>query len=148
MPENNTQSKVYLAPFYIIAASFVGIGDTLYLAYYHLAGLVPGCAILDGCERVLTSPYASPFGVPFAYIGFLFYLYMLGLAVLLAYDPLSKGLRLGMLVYTAIGLVCSIGFELFQFFVIGALCMYCAISALTTLALFCLALWHFKISKI
>ncbi|MEI7719998.1 MAG: vitamin K epoxide reductase family protein [bacterium] len=142
------QPKVYLAPFYIIAASFVGLGDTLYLSYYHLLGIVPGCAILDGCEKVLTSPYASAFGVPLAYIGLAFYVYLLGLATLLAYDPTSKGLQLGALVYTTIGLLCSIGFELFQFFVIGALCMYCAISALTTLVLFGLTVWHFRTAKV
>ena len=142
------QPKVYLAPFYIIAATFIGIGDTLYLSYYHLLGIVPGCAILNGCEKVLTSVYATPFGVPFAYIGLFFYAYMLGLAILLAYDPTSKGLRFGMLAYTTIGLLCSIGFELFQFFVIGALCMYCAVSAATTLVLFCLAMWHFRATRI
>ena len=139
--------KVFLAPFYIIATSFVGVGDTLYLAYYHLLGIVPGCAILDGCEKVLTSSYSSPLGVPLAYLGLVFYLYMLALAVLLAYDPTSKGLRLGMLGYAAMGLFCSVGFELFQFFVIGALCLYCAISAGATLVLFSLAVWHFRAAK-
>lgn len=97
---------------------------------------------------MLSSPYASPFGVPFAYIGLLYYLHMLGLALLLAYDPHAKGLRWGMLLYTGIGLLFSVGFELLQFFVIGALCMYCAISAVTTLALFLIALWHFRSTKI
>ena len=141
------QPKVYLAPFYFISAALVGIADTLYLSYYHLLGIVPGCAILNGCERVLTSAYATPLGVPLAYVGLLFYLYMLGLGVLLAYDPTSKGLRLGALAYTSVGLLCSIGFELFQIFAIGAICMYCAISALTTLGLFGIALWHFRTSR-
>ncbi len=137
------EPKPFLAPFYLIAATFVGLGDVFYLAYFHLLGLVPTCAI-SGCEIVLTSPYSSPLGVPFAYIGVVYYMYMLGLAILLAYDPTSKGLRLGALAYTAIGLLCSIGFELFQFFVIGALCLYCGISALTTLVLFGVAFWHYK----
>ena len=138
--------KPILSPFYLIAATFIGLGDTLYLSYYHILGITPGCAI-GGCEIVLTSPYATPLGVPFAYIGLMYYLYMLCLVVLLAIDPLSKGLRLGTLLYTGIGLLCSIGFELFQYFVIGALCMYCGISALTTLILFSLGLWHFMSTK-
>lgn len=140
------QPKVYLAPFYLIAATFIGLGDTLFLSYYHLLGIVPTCAI-GGCEIVLSSPYATPLGVPFAYIGLVYYMYMLGLAILLAVDPRSHGLRFGMLAYATIGLLCSIGFELFQYFVIHALCMYCAISAVTTLILFCLALWHWKNSQ-
>ncbi|HWB33725.1 MAG TPA: vitamin K epoxide reductase family protein [Candidatus Paceibacterota bacterium] len=138
--------KQLLTPFYILSATFVGIADTLYLSYFHYMNLIPSCAI-GGCEIVLTSPYSSPFGVPFAYIGLFYYASMLGLALLLAYDPYSKGLRLGMLLYTGLGLLLSIGFELFQYFVIHALCMYCGISAATTLVLFCLALWHWRTSK-
>jgi uncharacterized membrane protein len=87
------------------------------------------------------------FGVPLADIGLVFYIYMLGVGVLLAIDPTSRGLRFGVLAYAAIGLAFSIFFELFQYFVIGALCQYCAISALTTLILFCLAVWHWKSTK-
>lgn len=140
------EEKVLLAPFWLIAATFVGLGDTLYLSYYHLLGIVPGCA-LKGCEIVLTSPYATPLGVPFAYLGFFYYMVMLFLGILLAVDPRGLGVRLGVLVFAGIGLLCSIGFELFQYFVIGALCMYCAISAATTLALFCVALWHWRATR-
>jgi uncharacterized membrane protein len=140
------QPKILLTPFWLIAVTFIGLGDTLYLSYYHLLGIIPTCAI-GGCEIVLSSPYATPFGVPFAYIGLVYYTYMLGLAILLAIDPNSRGLRFGMLAYTTIGLLCSIGFELFQYFVIHALCMYCAISALTTLLLFIVAVWHWRATK-
>ncbi len=133
-----------LTPYWLIAASFIGIGDTLYLVYEKLHGVIPGCLILNGCEQVLTSPYSVVFGVPLAYYGLAYYAYMLALAVLLAIDPESKGLRFGTLAYTAIGLLCSIGFELFQYFVIHAMCMYCAISALTTLILFGIAVWHWR----
>ena len=141
------QPKVLLAPFYLIAATLIGLGDTLYLSYYHLLGQVPGCA-LKGCEVVLTSPYSTPLGVPFAYLGVLYYAFMLFLVLLLALDPRGFGTRLGVFVYSGIGLLCSIGFELFQLFVIGALCMYCGISALTTLALFSIALWHYRATRI
>lgn len=140
------QGKVLLAPFYLIAATCIGIADTLYLSYNHFLNLIPSCAI-GGCEVVLTHPSATPFGVPLAYVGLLFYLYMLCLMALLAYDPTSKGLRLAALGYTALGLVCSIAFEAYQFFVIGAMCLYCGISAATTLVLFCLAVWHWRSSK-
>ncbi len=140
------QERPLLTPFWLIAASLAGIGDTLYLSYYHLLGLMPTCAI-GGCEIVLSSKYASFLGVPLAYIGLVYYVYMLGVAILLVIDPRSLGLRLGAVAYTAIGLGLSIFFELFQYFVIGALCMYCAISALTTLALFLLALWHWRATR-
>lgn len=134
-----------LTPYWLISASFIGIADTAYLIYEKLHGTTPGCLILNGCEQVLNSPYSNFLGVPLAFWGFVFYLYMLAAAVLLAIDPDSKGLRLGILAYTAIGLLFSIGFELFQFFVIHAMCMYCAISALTTLVLFGIAVWHYRL---
>jgi uncharacterized membrane protein len=139
--------KVLLTPFWIIAATFIGIGDTAYLVYEKLHGVVPGCLVLHGCEQVLNSPYSTVFGVTLAHIGLVYYVYMLALAVLLAIEPYSKALRLGTLVYATIGLLFSIYFELFQYFVIHALCQYCAISALTTLVLFCLAVWHWRATR-
>lgn len=136
-----------LAPYWLMAAAFVGIGDTLFLSYEKFMGVIPSCSLLNGCAQVLTSPYAEFFGVPLAYIGLVYYIYMLGLAFLLSVDPYSPGLRFGALAYAAIGLLLSIGFELLQYFVIGALCLYCAISALTTLILFGLALWHWRSTR-
>ncbi len=132
-----------LTPYWLIAASFIGIADTAYLIYEKLHGTTPGCLILNGCEQVLNSPYSNFLGVPLAFWGFVFYLYMLAVAILLAIDPESKGLRIGILIYTAIGLLLSIGFELFQYFVIEAMCLYCAISAGTAALLFALAAWHY-----
>jgi len=138
--------KPFLPPFYLIAATFIGIADTVYLSYYHYLGITPGCA-LKGCEVVLTSAYATPFGVPFAHLGLVYYVYMLALALLVAYDPYSRALRLGMLVYAGIGLLCSIAFELIQIFLIGAICMFCAISAFTTLILFGLSVWYYRSTR-
>lgn len=140
--------KPLLAPFYIIAATFIGIADTLYLSYNHFLNLIPSCAI-GGCEVVLSHPSATLYSlnVPLAYLGLLYYAYLLCLAVLLAWEPRSKALRFAMFFYTGIGLICSIAFELYQFFVIGAMCLYCGISATTTLVLFILSVWHFRSAR-
>jgi uncharacterized membrane protein len=142
------ETKPLLAPFYLIAATFIGIADTLYLSYNHFINAIPSCAI-GGCETVLTHPSATLYSlnVPLAYLGLIYYLYLLCLAAFLAFDPRSKGLRWAMLLYTGFGLVCSVAFELFQYFVIHALCMYCGISAATTAILFALSVWHFISTK-
>jgi len=142
------ESKPLLAPFYLIAATFIGIADTLYLSYNHFINAIPSCAI-GGCEVVLTHPSATLYSlnVPLAYLGLIYYAYMLCLVALLAWEPRSKALRAAVLAYAGVGLVCSIAFELFQYFVIHALCMYCGISAGTTLVLFCLAVWHWRSTK-
>ena len=138
MPE-----KPPLAPYFLIALALIGLGDTAFLSYYAYLNVIPSCPI-GGCDIVLSSPYSKPFGVPFGYIGLFYYLHTLGLAVLLAIDPHSRGMRLAALLYTGVGLLLSIGFEAFQFFVIGALCLYCGISAGVTFLLFVVALQHFR----
>ena len=134
--------KPPLAPFVLIALALVGLGDTLYLSYFQYLNLVPSCAI-GGCEIVLTSSHAKFFGMPLSYIGLVYYAYMLCLAALLAMEPRSFALRAGALAYTGVGVVYSI-YAIFyvQLTLIGALCQFCAISALTTLVLFAAALWH------
>lgn len=141
------EKRLALAPYYILAAAFIGFGDTLYLSYYKFLGLVPTCAILHGCDQVLTSTYATFYGVPLAYFGLVFYTYMIAFSLLLSIDPLSKGLRWGVMIYTSIGLLCSVVFETLQVFSIKALCIYCATSALITLILFILSMWHIKSSR-
>jgi uncharacterized membrane protein len=138
--------KVLLTPFYLIAATLIGLGDTFFLSYYQHLGITPTCAI-GGCEIVLNSIYSKFMGVPLSYIGLVFYLYMLALVILVAYDSYGKGTRLALIAYATIGLLFSIGFELTQIFVIHAICMYCAISATTTLVLFGLAVWHWRATR-
>src|SRR4051812_5089941 len=101
--ESQTPDKPLLAPFWIIAASIVGITDTLYLSWDHILGILPACAI-GGCEIVLNSKYSVIFGVPLSYVGLVYYVYLLALAILLAIDAKSIALRLGVLGYAAIGL--------------------------------------------
>src|SRR5438270_768884 len=95
-----------LTPYILLALALVGLGDVAYLSYFQYLNLIPSCAI-GGCEVVLTSAYSKFFGVPLSYIGLVYYVYMFCLAVLLAIEPDSKALRLGVLVYTGIGLLYS-----------------------------------------
>ncbi len=133
-----------LTPYILIAITFIGLADTMYLSYFAYLNAVPGCAI-GGCEVVLTSAYSKFFGVPLAYIGLVYYVYMLALAILLTMDEHSKTLARAALAYSAVGVLFSIYFEFYiQGTLIGAYCMYCAISALTTLALAATAGWHWK----
>ena len=136
-----------LAPFYLIALALVGLGDTLYLSYFQYLNLIPSCAIA-GCDIVLTSAHSKFFGVPWSYIGLVYYLYLLALAVLLSIDPRSWGLRFGALLYTAVGVAYSLWAVFYiQLSVIGALCQYCAISALITLCAFGVVLWHARTTR-
>ena len=136
-----------LAPFYLIALALVGLGDTLYLSYFQYLNIVPSCAIA-GCDIVLTSVYSKFFGVPLSYVGLVYYVYMLCLATLVAFDPRSRGLRWGAVLYTSIGVLYSL-YAIFyvQATLIGAFCQYCLISAFVTLLLFGVAFWHFRTTR-
>lgn len=133
-----------LSPYLLVALALMGLGDTLYLSYYQYLNLLPSCAI-SGCEVVLVSEHSKFFGVPWSYIGLVYYMYMLCLGVLLAIDPRSRGLRLGALLYTAAGVAYSLWAIFYiQLSVIGALCQYCVISAVLTVLLFAVALYHWR----
>lgn len=137
-----------LAPFILLALALVGLGDAFYLSYFQYLNLIPTCAI-GGCEQVLTSEYSKFFGVPWSYIGLVYYGYMLCLAVLLAIDPNSRGLRLGALAYTGFGVLYSVWAVFYiQLTLIGALCQFCAISAVITLCLFITAVWHYRLERV
>ncbi len=136
-----------LAPFILLALALIGLGDAFYLSYFQYLNLIPTCAI-GGCEQVLTSEYSKFFGVPWSYIGLVYYAYMLCLSVLLVIDPNSRGLKLGALVYTGIGVLYSLWAIFYiQLTLIGALCQFCAISAFTTLLLFITALVHWRSNR-
>ena len=133
-----------LTPYILVALAFVGLADTLFLSYFAYLNLVPGCAI-GGCEQVLTSVYSKFFGVPLAYLGLVYYAYMLALALLLAADDNSRVLARAALLYTTVGVLFSVYFEFYiQAMVIGALCMYCAISAAITLGLLLTSVYHLR----
>lgn len=141
------QPKVLLTPFFLIAATFIGLADTLYLSYFQYLNLIPTCAI-GGCEIVLTSVYSKFFGVPLSYIGLVYYMYMFCLAILLAIDPKSIALRLAALVYSGIGFLLSLVFIFYiQLTLLGHLCEYCAVSAVTTLILFSVSIWHWRSTR-
>ena len=140
-------TSISLAPYILLALSMIGLGDTLYLSYFAYNNAIPGCAI-GGCETVLTSEYSKFFGVPLAYIGLVYYVYMFALAMLLAAEPGSKILRLATLGYAGVGLLLSIVFIYIQGALIGAWCLYCLFSAALTLALFLTALWHYRSTRL
>ena len=132
------------APFFMLSLALIGIVDAFYDSYAIHAGQLLWCPPpIDGCNIVADSPYARIFGLPLGYFGLVFYVYMLGLAALLAFDPFARGLRLGTLLYALIGVSLTVGFIYIQVTYIHAFCIYCLISAVATLLFFIAAVWHF-----
>jgi len=133
------------APCLMLVLAAIGIADAFYDSYAIYNGQQLWCPPpIDGCNTVANSPYARVFGVPLGYLGVIFYLYMFALAALLVFDPLSRGLRLGVLLNAALGVSGSIYFMYIQFAFIHAFCIYCLISAVLVLLLFITAFVHFR----
>ena len=120
LPTNHKSHK----PQFMLALALVGVGVAFYDAYQLYNGQPLWCPPpINGCNEVL---------------------YMFCLAALLAYDPFSRGLRLAALIYSAIGVGFSIYFSYLQVTLIHAFCLYCLISAITTVLLFIAAISHFR----
>ena len=118
------------------ALALLGLAVAYYDAYSLYNGQQLWCPPpINGCNEVANSPYARIYNLPVGYFGVVYYLYMFCLAVLLAYDPFSRGLRLGALIYSAIGVGFSIYFSYLQVAFIHAFCAYCLASAVITVLL-------------
>jgi uncharacterized membrane protein len=136
---------VLLAPRFLLSLALVGLAVAYYDAYALYNGQQLWCPPpINGCNEVANSPYAIIFSLPVGYYGVVYYLYMFGLAALLAFDPFSHGLRLAALAYTGLGVCFSIHFMYLQIAFIHAFCIYCLVSAVTTLLLLIAALSHFR----
>jgi uncharacterized membrane protein len=142
-----TQNAALRAPYLMLLLALAGIADASYVAHASLTGQPLREFFIEGANTVLNSPYARIAGGPLSYLGLVFYSYMFALCALLAFDPLSRGLRVGALLYTALGVASSIYFMYLQVNFIRAICVYCAFSAFTTLVLFIAALWHFASTR-
>ena len=135
--------KINLPVYVTLALTLVGILDAMYVAYGSYSGTQLWCPILDGCNTVVNSPYSRVLGMPMSYFGFIYYLFMFGLAARLAYEPASKSLRFRVVLYAALGAVSSAYFIYLQLGLIQAICSYCIISAIISFLLLFAALWHF-----
>lgn len=128
----------------ILIIGFLGFLDTLYLTYEHFAGTAVNCALLTGCDKVLTSQYSVIVGVPMALLGTIYYLVILALAAALFQNRSKKIFNLLMLVISC-GFLFSLWLVFLQIFVLKAFCTYCLLSAADTTILFVLSLFFVKI---
>ncbi|MGB9041980.1 MAG: vitamin K epoxide reductase family protein [Pseudolabrys sp.] len=139
--------KTTLPSYAMIALTLIGIADAAYVAYGNFTGAPLWCPIIDGCNTVINSPYSRVFGTPMSYFGFIYYVFMFGLAARLAFDPFSSGLRFRAILYAALGAASSMYFLYLQLGIISAVCGYCLISAVTSFLLLFAALWHFQVTR-
>lgn len=128
--------KPRLARLPIVAAllAIVGLVDSIYLTIHHYTAEPVPCSIIDGCEMVLTSAYATFAGIPIALFGAIAYADAFVFALLWAFGK-SFGRLLFGIQSTAMAAV-SVWLIYVQAAKINAFCQFCLLSAATSIALF------------
>lgn len=129
-------SKKLIVLFLVLAV--IGFADAAYLTAEHVRGGIPPCSVLDGCESVLTSDYATVGSVPVSAAGMAYYAALIVLVVAFLDTGRKKLLHYASWL-TVAGFLASIYFVLVQVFIIQAFCPYCLVSAATSTLLFVLA---------
>jgi uncharacterized membrane protein len=123
--------KGILIAFFVLA--LIGFADATYLTVEHYQNKIPPCSI-GGCETVLTSEYATVFGVPVSLMGAIFYFFIL--VMLLLYWDTKKDIFLKIPILVSIlGAVISLILIALMVFVIKAICVYCMVSDTITILL-------------
>jgi uncharacterized membrane protein len=124
--------------------ALLGLLDAAYLALERMSGAALACPLGGGCETVQSSSYALFLGMPVAFIGVAGYALLLGVALLaLNADELAGMPTAAMLLALAsIALLFGIYLTYLQIAVIGAICFWCAISALLDLCIWAAALMN------
>lgn len=143
-PNNSGAARVPLA--LIIIFSLAGLTDAVYLTAEHLAGRSLKCTVVQGCEEVLSSPYATlPGHIPLAALGGLAYFTVFSLAVLALFGY-TFAARLLPFVVGAMFLF-TLWLLYVQAFILNRYCQYCLLSALFTFGLTASTIWLFAKTK-
>lgn len=131
--EQFSNESVRKAPLLASLVALVGIADSTYLTIKHYAGEPVPCSLLEGCEKVLTSPYSEFAGVPIAAAGAAAYFVAFSLSMLAAFRYRGAWTLFGLLTLGMGGF--SLWLLYLQAFVIGAFCQFCIISAASSILL-------------
>ncbi|MDZ7717495.1 MAG: vitamin K epoxide reductase family protein [Balneolaceae bacterium] len=114
-----------------MAFALFGFADSAYLTASHYLGSLPVCTVLEGCDEVALSEYATIGPVPIALLGSLFYSGLLVIGVVWL-DTKKPFLFRYLPFVTVPAFLFSMWLVYVMFFVINALCIYCLMSAGST----------------
>lgn len=123
----------------IVILAVAGFGISLYLAVTHYLGITVPCSITKGCEAVLSSKYASLFGLPLGVWGTAFFSGVIVCALLANHYQAWKKILTMLL---GAGSVAALAFICLQFFAIKKVCQYCLTTDLLAVIIF---LWDLNI---
>lgn len=119
--------------------SLAGLGVSIYLTIAHYTTTVTlACSdtgLID-CAKVTSSVYSSILGVPLAVLGLIFFIVILPLQLPVAWRSRNKLIRMGRLVFVAVGIPFILWLVYVELFKLNAICLYCTVVHILTLLLF------------
>jgi uncharacterized membrane protein len=118
---------------------FLGLLIAGYLSFVELRNEAPSCGIIKGCETVAASQYSRINGIPVAVFGVILSVTLLLLA-LRWWRTNQPGLLLAHYGLSFTGVIFEGYFTYLELFVIHAVCMWCALYAISLLARFLVVL--------
>jgi len=138
-------TKINKIIFVLIAIAVLGMIDAVFLTVKHYSGAID-CSVISGCQEVLNSDYSEIMGIPLALMGTAYYLLVIFLSLFFI-DTRNKYALMGLKYIPSFGFLFSLWLVYLQFFVIGSICQYCMLSALSSTILFILSLTLIKKGK-
>ncbi len=135
----------YIPPLIAVLA-FLGFLVATYLTILHYKNALPPCAITKGCETVLTSKFATIFGIPIALLGSIFYTSVIAICILFYHNSKKIYSRAIFLIASA-GIAVSILLFYIQLAIIKNFCQYCVLSEVINFSIFFLSYFLLKSGK-
>ncbi len=134
----------HVRKFLLLALSFLGLFDSLYLWWVYTSPSHPLVCLGTGCDVVRASSYSHVWGLPVPLYGVALYgaLVLLAFAETLGGRVLFTPIRYLMLLVSAGGFAVSLVLSGLEAFVIHAWCAWCVLSAITVTLIAALALWR------
>lgn len=133
---------VKILPILLLIFGLLGFLDAAYLTIQHYQHIIPPCTV-GGCETVLTSQFATVWGIPLALLGALFYAVVLVIAGIFLQTK-KKILTSVLFLLCTAGLGVGIALIGIQAFVLHSWCYYCLFSELIDFLLFDTSWWLYN----
>lgn len=127
----------------LVLLAAAGLAIAIYLLVTKLAGGLPICGPLGGCETVATSRYSEVLGIPVAAFGTVYSAILLGLT--LAWWRLGDRRALyGAYAFGLMGILAVVYLTYLELFVIHAICVWCVTYGATIVVGWLLAAWELR----
>ena len=127
----------------ILVLAFLGSIDAGYLSWMRLNNQIVRCAdFLGDCQAVTSSRFSEFYGIPVAYIGFLGYILLFLLSMILLRDtrPVHEYINYLRIAFSFFGFLFSLYLVFLQLFVLHDICVFCMISAFFMTLIFALTM--------